>query len=131
MYNENGGFNWQGKDPDFLPQFATIWVTHDFGNTISWEVIDGRDFSIDFATDSVGLIVTFSDGVTIVEVSSGKDSGLDADVGATVEPEAAAQRIEGDKNTDVGECSGSVSEVNSRTVEVSKSSSFTGNGSLE
>ena len=57
VWNENDGFSWEGKDPDFLPQFATIWVTPEFGKTISWEIIDGRDFSRGFSTDSAGFIV--------------------------------------------------------------------------
>lgn len=57
VYNENGGFDWKGKNPDFFPQFATIWATHSYGKTIGWKIVDGRDFSTEFATDSLGIIV--------------------------------------------------------------------------
>ena len=54
------GFSWQGKDPNTLPDFGTIAVTQDFGKTIGWDIIDGRDFSKDFATDSSAIILNES-----------------------------------------------------------------------
>lgn len=51
------GFNWQGKDPNTLPAFGTIAVTADFGNTIGWQIKEGRSFSKDFATDSSAMIL--------------------------------------------------------------------------
>ncbi|MGN6804118.1 MAG: ABC transporter permease [Ginsengibacter sp.] len=51
------GFNWQGKDPNTLPSFGTISVSTDFGKTIGWKLIEGRDFSRDYATDSSALIL--------------------------------------------------------------------------
>jgi ABC-type antimicrobial peptide transport system permease subunit len=51
------GFNWQGKDPNTIPSFGTIAVTTDFGKTIGWEIKEGRDFSKDFATDSLAMIL--------------------------------------------------------------------------
>ncbi len=51
------GFNWAGKDPNSIPAFGTIGVTLDFGKTIGWEIKAGRDFSKDFATDSMAMIV--------------------------------------------------------------------------
>ena len=57
VYANQIGFNWQGKDPGSLPSFGTIAVTEDFGKTIGWEVKEGRDFSKDFATDSLGMML--------------------------------------------------------------------------
>jgi ABC-type antimicrobial peptide transport system permease subunit len=57
VWSNNGGFDWEGRDPDLQPEFATIWVSHDFGKTISWEIKDGRDFSRNFSTDSSALII--------------------------------------------------------------------------
>ena len=57
VYSNQIGFNWQGKDPNTLPSFGTIWVTIDFGKTIGWEIQEGRDFSKDFATDSLAMIL--------------------------------------------------------------------------
>ncbi|MEK6783694.1 MAG: ABC transporter permease [Bacteroidota bacterium] len=57
VWSNNGGFNWQGKDPALQAEFATIWVTHDFGKTVEWQIKEGRDFSRDFASDSSGIII--------------------------------------------------------------------------
>ncbi|MGN6530125.1 MAG: ABC transporter permease [Ginsengibacter sp.] len=57
VYANQIGFNWQGKDPGSLPSFGTIAVTEDFGKTIGWQLKEGRDFSKDFATDSLGMIL--------------------------------------------------------------------------
>lgn len=54
------GFNWPGKDPSTLPGFGTIAVSTDFGKTIGWELSKGRDFSKDFATDTLGIILNES-----------------------------------------------------------------------
>ena len=60
VYSNQIGFNWQEKDPNTLPVFGTIWVTLDFGKTIGWEIKEGRDFSKDFATDSLAMILNES-----------------------------------------------------------------------
>jgi putative ABC transport system permease protein len=57
VWSNNGGFDWEGRDPSIQPEFATIWVTHDFGKTISWQIKEGRDFSRKFATDSMAVVV--------------------------------------------------------------------------
>jgi putative ABC transport system permease protein len=57
VYANQIGFDWAGKDPNTLPLFGTIGVTQDFGKTIDWHIIEGRDFSRDFATDSSALIL--------------------------------------------------------------------------
>ncbi|MEP6467386.1 MAG: ABC transporter permease, partial [Parafilimonas sp.] len=57
LYSNQIGFNWDEKDPNTLPAFGTIWVTTDFGKTIDWKIKEGRDFSKDFATDSLGMIL--------------------------------------------------------------------------
>ena len=57
VWSNNGGFNWEGKDPSLDAEFATIWVTHDFGKTVNWQFNQGRDFSRDFTTDSSSLVI--------------------------------------------------------------------------
>ena len=42
------------------PVFGTIAVTEDFGKTIGWQIKEGRDFSKDFATDSLAMILNES-----------------------------------------------------------------------
>ncbi|HYJ65023.1 MAG TPA: FtsX-like permease family protein, partial [Parafilimonas sp.] len=60
VYSNQIGFNWQGKDPNSLPSFGTIAVMEDFGKTIGWQIKEGRDFSRDFATDTLAMILNES-----------------------------------------------------------------------
>jgi ABC-type antimicrobial peptide transport system permease subunit len=60
VYSNQIGFNWEGKDPNTLPSFGIIAVTQDFGKTIGWQIKEGRDFSKEFATDSLGMILNES-----------------------------------------------------------------------
>jgi putative ABC transport system permease protein len=53
----SGGFEWKGKDPSFLDNFALEWVSHDYGKTVGWQFIDGRDFSKNIASDSFGYVI--------------------------------------------------------------------------
>lgn len=57
VYNTNGGFNWEGKDPNLAIDFPNNSVTYDFGKTVRWNLTAGRDFSRDFATDSAAFII--------------------------------------------------------------------------
>ncbi|MDB5145436.1 MAG: FtsX-like permease family protein, partial [Mucilaginibacter sp.] len=56
----NGGFKWRGKDPNLNDQFGTLPVTFEYGKTVGWQFISGRDFSSDFITDSSGMIINES-----------------------------------------------------------------------
>jgi putative ABC transport system permease protein len=55
--SNNGGFEWEGKDPNFKDNFSTVAVTHDFGKTVGWQLVEGRDFSRSFSTDSTGMVM--------------------------------------------------------------------------
>ncbi|RDB05403.1 ABC transporter permease [Runella aurantiaca] len=57
LNSHNGGFDWEGKDPNFKDSFGTIAVTHDFGKTVGWQFVQGRDFSRKFSTDSSGMVL--------------------------------------------------------------------------
>ncbi len=48
------------KTPIHCPILGTIAVTEDFGKTIGWQIKEGRDFSRDFGTDSLGMILNES-----------------------------------------------------------------------
>lgn len=56
VWNSNGGFDWEGKDPNLGVDFPNNGVTYDFGKTVRWNIKDGRDFSRDYATDSAAFI---------------------------------------------------------------------------
>ena len=69
------GFEWEGKDPESLPTFGITACSHEFGKTIGWEIIEGRDFSKDFLTDTAALILNEA----AVELT-----GIDDIVGKTI-----------------------------------------------
>lgn len=45
-------FQWEGKNPSSSPFISQMAVSHDFGKTLGWQVIKGRDFSRNFVTDT-------------------------------------------------------------------------------
>jgi len=51
------GYSWKGKDPNQLAIIGTVFVSYDFGKTLNWNMIEGRDFSRDFPTDSGAFIL--------------------------------------------------------------------------
>ena len=57
VWNENDGFSWEGMDAGFNPMFCTFFVNHSYGETIDWNIIQGRDFSSEFSSDSSGMII--------------------------------------------------------------------------
>ena len=60
VWNTNGGFDWEGKDPNQAVDFPNNPVSHDYGKAIGWKIVEGRDFSRDFATDSTAFILNES-----------------------------------------------------------------------
>ncbi|MBT1702758.1 ABC transporter permease [Chryseosolibacter indicus] len=48
---------WRGKDPNVQADFVTMAVTHDFGKTIGWKFVQGRDFSREHSTDSTAVVL--------------------------------------------------------------------------
>ena len=60
IWNTNGGFEWEGKDPNLAVDFPNNRVSYEFGKTVNWKIKDGRDFSRDFATDSATFIINES-----------------------------------------------------------------------
>jgi putative ABC transport system permease protein len=51
------GYSWKNKDPNALAIIGTVFVSYDFGKTIDWKLLEGRDFSRDFPTDSGAFIL--------------------------------------------------------------------------
>jgi putative ABC transport system permease protein len=57
VWNVTSGYEWQGKI-NLKAEFAICNVTPDFGKTVGWKIMAGRDFSRDFPTDSAqGIII--------------------------------------------------------------------------
>ncbi len=57
LENGTGGVDWDGKDPNIMPMFTQVSVGYDFTRTMKLDMKEGRDFSKDFLTDSVGYII--------------------------------------------------------------------------
>jgi ABC-type antimicrobial peptide transport system permease subunit len=51
------GVQWDGKDPNSKSPFAHAGAGYDFIKTMKAELLEGRDFSPDFASDSAGYII--------------------------------------------------------------------------
>lgn len=60
VWNTNGGFDWEGKDPNLAVDFPNNAVTPEYGKTIGWKIKEGRDFSRDRATDTMAFILNES-----------------------------------------------------------------------
>ena len=60
VWNTNGGFEWEGKDPSLAVDFPNNTVSYEFGKTVHWKIKEGRDFSREFATDSAAFIINES-----------------------------------------------------------------------
>jgi predicted permease len=48
---------WRGKPSDIKPLLISNRVTHDYGKTVGWNILKGRDFSKNFLTDSSAMII--------------------------------------------------------------------------
>jgi putative ABC transport system permease protein len=51
------GYSWPEKAPGATGVFSTVSVTPGYGAALGWAVIEGRDFSSDFATDSSAVLL--------------------------------------------------------------------------
>jgi putative ABC transport system permease protein len=51
------GYSWKGKDPNKLAIIGTVFMSYDYGKTMDWKLLEGRDFSRDFPTDSGAFIL--------------------------------------------------------------------------
>lgn len=57
VWNTNGGFSWEGKDPNLAVDFPNNRISVDYGKTVQWKVKEGRDFSRDFGADSIAFVI--------------------------------------------------------------------------
>jgi|GEM_PF-879729 len=70
-----GGFTWKGKSPGHREEFSVIAASHQYGRTVGWQIVQGRDFSEAFVSDSSAIIIN---------QSAAKYMGLDDPIGQTV-----------------------------------------------
>ena len=72
---QQSGFSWSGTDPNIKPLFDVVFTNVDYGKTVGWQVVKGRDFSRDFRTDSAAMVVN---------EAAVRYMGLKEPIGATV-----------------------------------------------
>ena len=60
VWSSDASFSWAGKDPNQLGDLGTVGITDEYGRTVNWQVKQGRDFSRQFSTDSLGMVVNES-----------------------------------------------------------------------
>jgi putative ABC transport system permease protein len=73
--SHNGGFTWPDKPVDLQEDFGTLKVTCEYGQTIGWQFLEGRDFSRAYGNDSLGFVIN---------ESAAKYMGLRQPVGTTI-----------------------------------------------
>jgi hypothetical protein len=59
LNNDRGDVSWVGMDPKMVPDFGIVGVTKDYGWTVGWQFVAGRDF-LDRKTDSDAIILNES-----------------------------------------------------------------------
>jgi ABC-type antimicrobial peptide transport system permease subunit len=57
VQNNRADISWSKKDPATAADFAAIRVTSEYGNTVGWKFITGRDFSAQRPADSTAVIL--------------------------------------------------------------------------
>jgi putative ABC transport system permease protein len=86
VWSSDASFSWPDKDPEQLGDLGTVGVTVEYGRTVSWQIKQGRDFSSDFLTDSLGMVIN---------ESAAKFMGLKEPVGTRIQWNGAQYTIIG------------------------------------
>jgi len=60
VWSTNGGFSWEGKDPTLPVEFPNTGVSAEYGHTVGWQFVAGRDFRKDMLTDTAGFVINES-----------------------------------------------------------------------
>ena len=86
LWQTQNGFTWNGRNSSKQSDFGTVFVSHEFGKTACWQIKAGRDFSRQFATDSMGMVIN---------EAAAKFMGLQQPVGETIQWEGKAWKVLG------------------------------------
>ncbi len=86
LFHGGSGFDWPGRDPRFEPSFGMVFASANYGSTVEWQFLEGRDFSSNFPSDSSAIIL---------EESTVKIMGLTSPVGTTIRHGGAAFHVIG------------------------------------
>jgi len=57
VWSNNDGFEWKGKTEDKTESLGTLVVTPEYGRTLGWKFLQGRDFKRELASDSAGMVI--------------------------------------------------------------------------
>ncbi|WP_010521009.1 ABC transporter permease [Aquimarina agarivorans] len=75
IYSNQSSFEWKGKPDNFVDDFAWVNITYDYIPTLKMNIVEGRNFSRDFVSDSNAIIIN---------KAAQKYMGLTAPVGQVV-----------------------------------------------
>jgi putative ABC transport system permease protein len=57
MWGTSSRIDWDGKDPDLSVDFTMFEASYEYGKTIQWDILQGRDFSRNFPSDTSAVIL--------------------------------------------------------------------------
>ncbi len=57
IWSNRSGFTWEGKPEGFQEDLAWTEVTPEYAKSLNLKIVEGRDFSRDFASDSLGVLI--------------------------------------------------------------------------
>jgi putative ABC transport system permease protein len=57
IWQSTGGYDWKGRDPNFDAEFAVCKVTPEYGETVGWRLVEGRDFSSEIPSDTINAVI--------------------------------------------------------------------------
>ena len=77
IYN-NGFLDWPGKPEDEMIAFANVACQYDYTKTMGIQMLEGRDFSEDFVSDSTAIIVNKA-GLEVMKLDD--PIGIELDIG--------------------------------------------------
>jgi len=60
VWSTNGDLDWNGKPPGMSVDLPNTGVSYEYGKTVGWEFVAGRDFSPEFASDSAAFVINES-----------------------------------------------------------------------
>jgi len=60
VWSNYSDISWPGKPANFQDNFGMIAINPEYGHTIGWKLVDGRDFSHDYLADSSAMIINES-----------------------------------------------------------------------
>ena len=57
IWSNRSGFTWEGKPDGFQEDLAWTEVSPEYAKSLNLEIVEGRDFSREFASDSLGVLI--------------------------------------------------------------------------